>query len=85
MWVDPSSVTFPKIYTLAAAKGGFVADFWDYSAEVRGWNPRFLQSFNDWELEQVFNLFASIQVFNLSKEGNFTVKSLYDNLMGGRV
>ena len=26
---EPLSVTFPEIYTKAAAKGSFLADFWD--------------------------------------------------------
>lgn len=37
--MDPLCVTFPDIYIVAAAKGGFVADFWDCSEEVRSGIP----------------------------------------------
>ena len=97
---EPLRETFHNIYTMAQAKGCFLADFCNLSGEEGGgggggewggWvsNPIFLRPFNDWELEEVYNLLASIQVrrlnpdkkgslsWSLSKSGFFTVKSLY--------
>ena len=75
-----------------------MADSWDCAGELGGgWNSRFLRFFNDWELEHVYNFFASTPkkrlylerrnslVCKFSKKGIFTVKSLYDSLMGVRV
>ena len=56
-----------------------------------------MQSFNDWEINDVLNLLVTIHgvrlypdrkdslVSSLSKSGVFTVKSRYDKLMGGNV
>ena len=64
------------------------------SGEFGGWNPHFSRSFNDWELDQVCNFVENIQdlkvhpekedriVWNLSREGCFSVKSLYGDLEG---
>ena len=58
---------------------------------------KFLRSFNEWEINDVLNLLATIHsvrlnpdrkdslVWSLSKSGTFTVKSCYDKLMEGIV
>ena len=51
--MEPLSITFHNIYNMAAAKGGFLADFWNWSGEGGGWNRIFLHSFNDWELDML--------------------------------
>ncbi|RVW77035.1 Guanine nucleotide exchange factor SPIKE 1 [Vitis vinifera] len=60
-----------------------------------GWNPCFSRSFNDWELEAVASLLSVLQgkrlnvgmedsvVWNASKNGSFSVKSLYNTLDSG--
>ena len=56
------------------------------------WNPRFSRPFNDWEEEEVERLFFTIQgkrldtnledkvLWKETKDGNFSVKSLYSAL-----
>ena len=73
-----------------------MADCWDQSRGNRGWNPQFLRLFNDWELDQVYSLLSTIQekmvfpeekdklMWNPSKDGCFSVKSLYGVLEGRR-
>ncbi|RVW26469.1 hypothetical protein CK203_093933 [Vitis vinifera] len=60
-----------------------------------GWYPCFSRSFNDWELEAVASLLSVLQgkrlnvgmedrvVWNASKNGIFSVKSLYNTLDSG--
>ena len=59
--IEPLGVAFHSLYTMAVSKGAFVAETWDHSEEVGGWNPRFLRDFNDWELELVCCLFFALQ------------------------
>ena len=73
---EPLHETFHNIYTMADAKGGFLADFWNWSGEERGvgcWNPIFLRPFNDWKLEEVYNLLASIQVRRLNSDKKYSL------------
>ena len=63
--------------------------------DAGGWNPCFSRSFNDWELEAVASLLSVLQgkrlnvgmedrvVWNASKNGSFSVKSLYNTLDSG--
>ena len=51
----PLCVLYPSVYIAAASKQENVAEIWDHSDVMGGWNPRFLRSFNDWELEIVYN------------------------------
>ena len=94
---EPLSETFHNIYTMAATKDAYLEDLWDWSREEGRWNSTFLRSFNDWEINDVLNLLATIHrvrlnpdrkdnmVWSLSKSGIFTIKSCYDKLMGGMV
>ncbi|RVW54967.1 Transposon TX1 uncharacterized 149 kDa protein [Vitis vinifera] len=73
----------------------WVEDCWDYMGDAGGWNPCFSRSFNDWELEAVASLLSVLQgkrlnvgmedrvVWNASKNGSFSVKSLYNTLDSG--
>ena len=63
--------------------------FSQWGKEGGSWNPRFTRRFNDWELDEVENLLgrlcgAKVMLdeedrlrWLLSKDGNFSVKSLY--------
>ena len=80
---------------MATIKDAYLEDLWDWSREEGGWNPTFLRSFNDLEINDDLNLLATIQgvklnpnrkdslAWSLSKSGIFTIKSYYDKLMGG--
>ena len=94
IWCGPKPLktTFPNLYIMAGSKGAYVADYWDLEGAAEGWNLRFLRSFNDRELDQVYNLFnvlfsSRVQpemqdrlVWKVSKDGLFSIKSYYDVL-----
>ena len=77
---EPLCDSFPSMYALAANK------------EEGGWIPRFIRSFNDWELDEIFCLLSTIQgkqiiesqedlmFFKETKDGNFSVKLLFKAL-----
>ena len=46
------SLTFPNLFRMTAQKDAKVADLWNWDSGEGGWNPIFLRSFNDWELEE---------------------------------
>ena len=46
-------LAFPSLFNLAAQKDATVAELWDHNKGEGGWNPIFLRSFNDWEMEEV--------------------------------
>ena len=74
---------------MADNKKTLVADLWDSSKEEGGWIPRFIRSFNDWELEEIISLLNTIQGKQIiesqedlvflkeTKNGNFSVKLLF--------
>lgn len=47
----PLKDTFPDLYLIAKSKDSFVADYISWDGGQRGWNPVFLKSMNDWELD----------------------------------
>ena len=63
-----------------------------FLGEEEGWNPRFSRSFNNWEVETVERCLLTLQgkrlvfgsedrvVWKETKNGNFSVKSLYSTL-----
>ena len=53
--------SFPSLYALADNKEVLVVDLWDFSREEGGWIPRFIRSFNDWELDEILSLLNTIQ------------------------
>ena len=44
---------FPNLFRLTAQKNARVVDLWDWDSGDGGWNPIFLRSFNDWEMEEM--------------------------------
>ena len=52
---------FPSLFVVAKSKDDWVADEWDSSSKVGGWNSYFLRSFNDWKVEFVGQFIATIQ------------------------
>ncbi|RVW71616.1 hypothetical protein CK203_052673 [Vitis vinifera] len=66
-----------------------------FYGDAGGWYPCFSRSFNDWELKAVASLLSVLQgkrlnvgmedrvVWNASKNGIFSVKSLYNTLDSG--
>ena len=46
-------LTFPNLFRLTAQKNAKAADLWNRESGEGGWNPIFLRSFNDWEMEEV--------------------------------
>ena len=81
--------SFPSLYALSDNKEALVADMWDSSREEGGWIPRFIRSFNDWELDEILSLLNTVQgkqviesqedlmYFKETKNGNFSVKLLF--------
>ena len=86
------SLTFPNLFRLTAQKDARVADLWNWDSEEGGWNPTFLRSFNDWEMEEVdrfLQVLHSKQIkhfmedkilFKGSRNNGFSVKSMYSVL-----
>ena len=84
--------SFPSLYALAVHKEALLADLWDSSREEGGWIPRFIRSFNDWELDEILCLLNIVQgkqiiesqedlmFFKETKDGNFSVKILFKAL-----
>ena len=94
IWCGNNSIceTYPSLFALAVSKDAWVANYWDSLGEVGGWIPRFSRPFNDWEVEAVERLLSTLQgkrlaasledrvVWKVSKNGIFSVKSLYNSL-----
>ena len=71
-------------------------ELWDYSGDEGVWNPSFSRSFNDWEVEGVERLLLTIRgrrlnplledrmLWKETKDGIFSVKSLYSSLASRR-
>ena len=89
----PLNVAYPSLFTLACAKDAWVGGLW--SAELGGgcWNPTFVRSFNDWEMEDVESLLGLLGGRKViegvedtvwwmgSKNGLFAGNSLYKALV----
>ena len=88
---SPLCESFPSLFALSAEKEAWVADVWDPLAKGGrgGWNPCFSRALNDWEVEEaeiflkrlhgkrVLEDVDDMVVWNESKSGNFSAKSLY--------
>ena len=86
------SLTFPNLFKLTAQKNARVADLWNWDSEEGGWNPIFLRSFNDWEMEEVDRFLQVLNrkeikplmedkiFFKGSRNDGFSVKSMYREL-----
>ena len=101
LWKDawcgdvPLNEVFPGLYSIADSKGAKVVEMWEIEGEAGAWNPRFLRSFNDWELntiQQLLSLLASKKLmpqrsdkllWKGSQQGEFTMKTYSKILEGG--
>ncbi|RVW33932.1 putative ribonuclease H protein [Vitis vinifera] len=92
----PLSEAFPSLFALASNKEAWVNEVWTAEGEWGGsWNPCFNRPFNDWELEEVERLFSCLEgkkvrgdeedrvKWMASKDGEFSVKSLYRTMQPG--
>ena len=88
------SISYSSLFALAANKESFVANVRESSREGGGWTPCFVRPFNDWEVEEVQNLFQAIQdkiillsqddlmLMKEARDGRFSVMLLYKVLDG---
>ncbi|RVW32661.1 Transposon TX1 uncharacterized 149 kDa protein [Vitis vinifera] len=88
----PLCEAFPSLFAFAVSQDAWVADCWDSMGDAGGWYPCFSRPFNDWEMEVVASLLSFLQGkrlivgmedrvwWNASKNGIFSVKSLYNTL-----
>ena len=88
------SFSYPALFALAANKEVSIADVWEPSREGEVWTPCFVRPFNDWEVEDIQNLFQAIQdkrilsnqddlmLMREARDGRFLVKLLYKVLVG---
>ena len=80
---------FPNLFRLTTQKNARVVDLWDWDSGDGGWNPIFLRSFNDWEMEEVDRLLQVLHrrqirplmedkiLFKGSRNDAFSVKIMY--------
>ena len=74
---------------MTAQKNARVAELWNWDSEEGGWNPTFLRSFNDCELEEVDRFLQVLHreqikplmedkiIFKGSRNDGFSVKGMY--------
>ncbi|RVX05123.1 hypothetical protein CK203_020162 [Vitis vinifera] len=62
------SQIFPQLFTLAVHRNAMVNEVWDSSLGQGGWNLRFAKDFNDWELDQIRDMFNLLRDFRTSPE-----------------
>ena len=46
------SLSFLNLFRLTSQKNATTTELWDHNSGEGGWNPIFLRSFNDWEMEE---------------------------------
>ena len=83
------SLMFPNLFRLTAQKNAKAADLWNWEGGEGGWNPVFLRSFNDWEMEEVDRFLQTLCrkqinplmedkiLFKGSRNDGFSVKIMY--------
>ncbi|KAJ9673635.1 hypothetical protein PVL29_023281 [Vitis rotundifolia] len=87
------SQNFPQLFTLAVNRDATVNEVWDTNLGHGEWNPRFSRDFNDWEMDQIRDLFLLLRDFRISSEedsvlwkggshGKYRVKEAYNLLVG---
>nr|CAN66499.1 hypothetical protein VITISV_010636 [Vitis vinifera] len=89
--------SFPSLYAFASYKEAWLVELWDHLGEEGVWSPSFSRPFNDWEVEEVERLLLTIRgrrlnplledrmLWKETKDGIFSVKSLYSTLASRRV
>ena len=89
--------SFPYLYAFSSYKEAWLEELWDHSVEERVWSPSFSRPFNDWEVEEVERLLLTIRgrrlnplledrmLWKETKDGFFSIKSLYSTLASRRV
>ena len=71
---EPLCEAFPVLYSIADSKGAFAVDLWVGLGDFGAWGPKFLRSFNDWELD-------TIQAFIVLTSNNNTNPMAKDNMI----
>ena len=82
------SQSFPQLYALAVHRNATVDEVWDQNFGNGGWNLRFFEAFNDWELDLLGDLLTILRGYILTLEedsvtwkggrnGKFGVKEAY--------
>ncbi|KAJ9696951.1 hypothetical protein PVL29_008942 [Vitis rotundifolia] len=91
----PLCESFPSLFSISLTKNAWVSEVWNPVSDGDGWTPLFTRAFNDWEIESVERLLQKIHVcrvqrdeedkviWTVSKNGAFSVKSLYSILERG--
>ena len=74
----PLCKAFPCLFALATSKEAWVNEVWTTAGERKGsWSPCFTRPFNDWEIEEVSVDEEDRVRWMESKDGVFSIKSLY--------
>ncbi|RVX12503.1 hypothetical protein CK203_011516 [Vitis vinifera] len=74
----PLCKAFPGLFALATSKEAWVNEVWTTAGERKGsWSPCFTRPFNDWEIEEVSVDEEDRVRWMESKDGVFSIKSLY--------
>ena len=80
---------FPNLFAVVAHKDALIKEMWGPDEGGGCWNPLFLRSFNDWELEEVNNFLTCLSRTKVQpsledkvrwveeKNGLFSVKSMF--------
>ncbi|RVX07327.1 hypothetical protein CK203_022644 [Vitis vinifera] len=80
---------------MSMSKNAWVSEVWNPVGDGIGWTPLFARAFNDWEIDLVERLLQKIQAFRVqreeedrviwtaSKDGAFSVRSLYSMMEPG--
>ena len=53
MLKQPLCDAFPSLYSIAGSKGAKAVEIWVREDDGGAWDPKFMRSFNDWEMEAV--------------------------------
>ena len=85
----PLCEAFLDLYSIAGTKGAMAADLWVHQGVLGARDPKFLRSFNDWEMDTI-QAFIDLtsnnsitptvkdkMVWNGSNSGCFTVKAYF--------
>ncbi|RVW74735.1 putative ribonuclease H protein [Vitis vinifera] len=87
---------FPSLYAFASFKEAWLESYGIIRRDEGVWNPSFSRSYNDWEVEEVERLLLTIRgrrlnplledrmLWKETKDGIFSVKSLYSSLASRR-